>query len=154
MNRLVAAVVALVAFGTIAYAVSLAGPWQEQRDGYTEDLEALAQDLFTDHVVAFEVLGVLLTAAMIGALVIARPLTGVLDKSHYPKPTDADFERTQAVSDVNATYAPPARVSDLLAQDALAAGTVGTAGVAGVAGARAGRETGPVVTDDAPEEEE
>lgn len=146
MNRLAAALVALVAFGTIAFAVSLASPWQDVREDYVEDVGAIADDLFTDHVVALEVLGVLLTAAMIGALVIARPLTGVLDRSHYPKPSEADFERTQAVSNVDATFAPPPRVSELMALDAAAPGIT--------RGGRAGRETAPVATDEAPSEEE
>ncbi len=112
MNKLVAAAVAFVAFGAIAYAVSATDPWQKDGAGGAEDIDAIVTDLFTDHVIAFEVLGILLTAAMIGALVIARPLTGGLDSAHYPK--GKDMAKTQAVSDVAATYAAPARMSELL----------------------------------------
>ena len=53
--------------------------WQEAGDGTAEDMDTLVQALFTDHVIALEVLGVLLTAAMIGALTIARPIGGPTD---------------------------------------------------------------------------
>ncbi len=112
MNKLMAAAVAFVAFGAVAFAISGTDPWQKEGMGGAEDLDAIVGDLFTDHVIAFEVLGILLTAAMIGALVIARPLTGGLDSAHYPK--GKDMAKTQAVSDVAATFAAPARMSELL----------------------------------------
>ena len=48
---------------------------------------------FGPDVIAFEVLGVLLTAAMIGALVIARPMDAQDDASRYTHPTKEQMEQ-------------------------------------------------------------
>ena len=42
------------------------------------DVEQLAETIFTDHVFAFEVTGLLLTVAVVGAVVMARRITGEL----------------------------------------------------------------------------
>jgi hypothetical protein len=78
--------------------------WSEQGANGEEDLDALAQDLFTDHVVALEVLGVLLTAAMIGALAIARPLATSEDRDVYAPTSGAHLAATQATSLEGATF--------------------------------------------------
>ncbi len=83
MRTMIAAGGATLVFAIIALAVSQTVPWQEDNAGGAEDFDDLAQSLFTDHVIALEVLGILLTAALIGALVIARPLGSVDDSSHY-----------------------------------------------------------------------
>ncbi len=114
MDKRIAAAVAFVAFGTIAIAVTQTAPWYEEGVGGAETYDAIVQDLFTDHVIALEVLGVLLTAAMIGALVVARPLTGGADTANYPKADDEDLEKARGVSDVAATLGAPVPVSQLL----------------------------------------
>lgn len=63
------------------------------------DLGGLTDSLFGPDVIAFEVLGILLTAAMIGALVIARPLDATEDKDRYSHPTDAQVAETDRISD-------------------------------------------------------
>lgn len=102
-QKLLGLAVAGPLFLLMAYAVSQSAPWFEEGTG-TEDIDAIVQDLFTDHVIALEVLGVLLTAAMIGALVIARPLVSGLDSDHYPKVDDDTLERTQEVSAAGARF--------------------------------------------------
>lgn len=78
--------------------------WQDDPIGGAEDFDALAQDLFTDHVVALEALGILLTAAMIGALVIARPLVAGEDRDVYKPTRGHELERTQRVSEAGAVF--------------------------------------------------
>jgi hypothetical protein len=74
MQVLLAAVVALLLFAVLALAIRSTPGWTEQ-PGTPNDLVPLTDALFGPLVIPFEVLGILLTAAMIGALVIARPLT-------------------------------------------------------------------------------
>jgi len=68
--------------------------------GDANDMDALVTALFDEHVIALEVLGILLTAAMIGALVIARPLGVPEDSSNYggdePAPADEIIPATGA----------------------------------------------------------
>lgn len=96
--------VALTILLLMAGAVAQTADWQVEGTGGAEDIDAIVQDIFTDHLVAFEVLGVLLTAAMIGALVIARPMVSGLDSDHYPKADRAELERTQETSEPTATF--------------------------------------------------
>ena len=65
-----------------------------------EQLDLLTVGLFDEQVFALEVLGVLLTAALIGAMVIARPLTGPTNDERYGQVTDAQLREAQQVSDV------------------------------------------------------
>ncbi len=88
-------------FLVMAYAIAGTEPWQSGTEG-TEDIDALVESLFTDNLVAFEVLGVLLTGAMIGALVIARPL--VTGSDAYARVDDATLEKTQATAALGATF--------------------------------------------------
>ncbi|HUR62571.1 MAG TPA: NADH-quinone oxidoreductase subunit J [Candidatus Thermoplasmatota archaeon] len=69
-----AALVALLLFLVLALAIRATPAWPQQ-PGTPNDYGALADVLFGPLVIPFEVLGILLTAAMIGALVTARPLT-------------------------------------------------------------------------------
>jgi hypothetical protein len=71
---LLAAVVALLLFAVLAMAIRATPAWTQQ-PGAPNDYESLTDALFGPQVIPFEVLGVLLTAVMIGALVTARPLT-------------------------------------------------------------------------------
>ncbi|MEK6985725.1 MAG: NADH-quinone oxidoreductase subunit J [Candidatus Thermoplasmatota archaeon] len=84
MNRRIQlALAALVALGillVLLLSIRATAPWAdtaatEATTGRANDMAALTDALFGPEVIAFEVLGVLLTAVMIGALVIARPLT-------------------------------------------------------------------------------
>jgi hypothetical protein len=63
------------------------------------DQTTMVDALFGGQVIAFEVLGILLTAAMIGALVIARPLEAPADDSHYSHPTTAQVAESDHASD-------------------------------------------------------
>lgn len=82
LRKLMAFTVAVAAFAVIGMAAVATEPWSESGTG-EEDMDALVVALFTDHVIALEVLGILLTAALIGALVIARPLGAIDDERHY-----------------------------------------------------------------------
>lgn len=99
-HKLASAVGAGVLFAIMAAAITRTTPWQEVGAGGAEDIAALAQALFSDYVIALEVLGVLLTAAMIGAMVIARPLGVPLDRQHYPDVADELLARSMDVSDI------------------------------------------------------
>lgn len=103
-QRLIALGVAGLLFIVMALSVANTAAWQETGADGVESIDEIVQDLFTDHLVTFEVLGVLLTAAMIGALVIARPMVGGLDKDHYKPADQAQLERSQRVSEVGATF--------------------------------------------------
>lgn len=63
------------------------------------DQGPLVDTMFKPQVLALEVLGILLTAAMIGALVIARPLEAAADESHYSHPTAAQVAESDRASD-------------------------------------------------------
>ena len=65
-------------------------------------LDALVAAMFGPQVIALEVLGILLTAAMIGALVIARPVGQRSDTEHYPKVSAEELSRTQQTADAGA----------------------------------------------------
>ena len=97
------AAVALVLFAFMGLAISEVEPWgAEATEASVEAANgqgALADTLFGPQVIALEVLGVLLTAAMIGALVIARPLDAVEDDSHYSHPTPAQVAESDKASD-------------------------------------------------------
>ena len=95
-----AAAVALAIYGVMDASIRDTEPWHEEGAGEAGDLDALVTAVFDRHVIALEVLGILLTAAMIGALVIARPLGAAPDESHYPKPTSDELSATQHTSDV------------------------------------------------------
>jgi hypothetical protein len=95
------AFVSLVIFVVMALLVRSATPW---RSGASDspsanNLDSLVGVLFGDDVIAFEVLGILLTAAMIGALVIARPMEAQSDESRYSRPTPEQVAQTDLVSD-------------------------------------------------------
>jgi hypothetical protein len=95
------AFVSLVIFAVMTLLVRSAAPWRSGASdaGSANDLDALVGVLFGDDVIAFEVLGILLTAAMIGALVIARPMEAVADEDRYSHPTAEQVAQTDRVSD-------------------------------------------------------
>lgn len=93
------AVVAVIAFFAMSALLVLdVEAWNDAGMESANDMDALVDGIFTEHVLAFEVLGILLTAAMIGAMVIARPLGSTLDSENYPRPSAEELERSQAVS--------------------------------------------------------
>jgi hypothetical protein len=98
------AIISLVIFAVMGVVVTNTTPWdQSGSDASTaqaNDLDSVVNNLFGPQVIAFEVLGILLTAAMIGALVIARPMDAVTDESRYSHPTAEQVAETQHVSDV------------------------------------------------------
>lgn len=103
---LIGATVALLLFAVMGLIISTTEPWQAKNAGnatdagtQANDLGGITDSLFGPDVLAFEVLGILLTAAMIGALVIARPLDALSDESRYSHPTAEQKEQAQAVSD-------------------------------------------------------
>jgi NADH:ubiquinone oxidoreductase subunit 6 (subunit J) len=107
MNRRIllaaAALVAIVLFAAMAFTIQGVGAWGTEMDqegvDSANDLDAVVRELFDREVIAFEVLGILLTAAMIGALVIARPLEAPDDSTHYAVVTDEQLKAAQDVSD-------------------------------------------------------
>lgn len=91
------------------------GPWEDAAAtdanvAAANDLSNVLGSLFTANAIAFEILGVLLTAVMIGALVLARPLAAPADEEHYAKITPEQLRQSQEVSDVrlHAGGPPPA----------------------------------------------
>lgn len=101
-HKLAAAVLAIAIYAVIDSAVRDTAPWQEDpvgSAGYDAGLDGIVGDLFDKHVLAFEALGVLLTAAMIGALVISRPLGQVPDRRAYMDVSPEELEHSQDVSD-------------------------------------------------------
>lgn len=109
---------AVAILGLLVAAVQSPAPWQEEGAGGAEDFGTLAEGIFSEHVLALEVLGVLLTAAMIGAMVLARPLGLPTDQEmHYSQRIDDEvLEQVQHVSDIRddldyagtpTPYAPP-----------------------------------------------
>ncbi len=103
-SRRVGIVIPIVLFAALAAAVLAAEPWGNDPVGGAEDVDAIATDLFREHLVAFEVLGILLTAAMIGALVIARPLVSGMDGDVYARVDDETLAKTQATSNLGALF--------------------------------------------------
>ena len=67
----VAALVALVVFGLIGWAVT-ATDWGNATMVVAVALNAMAKALFTDYALPFEVLSLLLLAAIVGAIYLAR----------------------------------------------------------------------------------
>lgn len=108
MNKLIAAAVALGLFGVMAFTSWNTEPWQTGGAG-ADDLDALVTSIFTPegHVFALETLGILLTAAMIGALVIARPMGSVDDDKHYARVDQDVIEENQAISEIDAVFTAP-----------------------------------------------
>lgn len=106
MTLLFGATVSLVLFVLMALTIRGTAPWNDegtqQSVDAANDQSAMVDALLDGQVVPFEVLGILLTAAMIGALVIARPLDAVEDGSHYSHPTEAQVAESDHASDPEA----------------------------------------------------
>jgi hypothetical protein len=103
MTLLFGGAVALLLFALMAFTIAGTEPWSGTgtQDNVTKanDQATMVDTLFGPQVVAFEVLGILLTAAMIGALVIARPIDAAEDESHYTHPTEAQVAESDHASD-------------------------------------------------------
>jgi hypothetical protein len=90
-----------VAIAAVMVTAFLTTPsWMAEPAGDAEDFETLAEALFTTEVMAFLALGVLLTAAMIGAMIIARPLGAEDDASHYHRRDRHEVDDEAHVADV------------------------------------------------------
>lgn len=97
----IAAVIATVFFLVVALAIVATPGYDSEPVGGAEDFGRIADGLFHTHVVAFLALGVLLTAALIGAMVIARPLGSQPDSINYATRRDASgLAEVQLISDV------------------------------------------------------
>ena len=70
-NRLQAAVLALFAFGVMAFGILRTGQLPAEA-ALAVDTQKLGEAFLTEHVLAFEVLSLLLLAAVLGAIVLAR----------------------------------------------------------------------------------
>ncbi|MTA63218.1 MAG: hypothetical protein F2518_02640 [Actinobacteria bacterium] len=60
-------------------------------DGSEPNINALAKVLFTDYVFAFEITSVLLTVAVVGAVVLSRKAGPAIDLGEFPEGTTADL---------------------------------------------------------------
>ena len=60
-------------------------------DGSEPNINALAKVLFTDYVFAFEITSVLLTVAVVGAVVLSRKAGSAIDVAEFPEGTTADL---------------------------------------------------------------
>lgn len=100
-----AVVVAVGFFAFMAAGITQVG-WGESSDADADNFADLVAAIFDKHVLAFEVLGILLTAAMIGAMVVARPLGTVEDRTNYPnRQPGSAMPAIQDVSDVDRNLA-------------------------------------------------
>ena len=102
---LVGAAVAIVLFAVMAFIVAGTEPWQQDTANETasaqaNDVQGVVDSLFGPNVIGFEILGILLTAIMIGALVIARPLDAQSDFERYSHPTAQQVAESDHVSNV------------------------------------------------------
>ncbi len=104
MRWILSIAVALAIYATIDATIRDTAPWQSTGAGGSENLDAVVTGIFSDHVLAFEVLGVLLTAAMIGAMIIARPLGRPLDSDNYETVDDDVLDETGRVSSLTAAH--------------------------------------------------
>ncbi|MES2154874.1 MAG: NADH-quinone oxidoreductase subunit J [bacterium] len=102
-QRILGVVVSAVILGLLLAIAMGTTAWQasptDANQTAANDLDSVVTLLFSGQVVALEVLGVLLTAVMIGALVIARPMTGMADKDRYSAITRAEVTESQRASD-------------------------------------------------------
>ncbi len=66
-------------------------------EGDVADVDRLGRVLFTDYVFAFEITAVLLTIAVVGAVVLARKARPPIDLDEFPEGTAADeLDRARA----------------------------------------------------------
>jgi len=73
------------------------------------DVDRLGRVLFTDYVFAFEITAVLLTIAVVGAVVLSRRAKKPIDLDEFPEGTAAEeLERVRASQDVEQEAAPAA----------------------------------------------
>jgi hypothetical protein len=112
-----AALIAVLLFTVLALAIRATPAWVQQ-PGTPNDVGTMTDALFGPFVIPFEVLGILLTAVMIGALVTARPLTVHGDEETslvHPNLTPADVPAAPVlppVPSVPAPAVPPAVAPD------------------------------------------
>jgi NADH-quinone oxidoreductase subunit J len=103
-TRMLGFAIAVLLAGLMASIVQATAPWKATASDATvasaNDLTTLVDAMFGRQLIALEVLGVLLTAVMIGALVIARPLGVVPDEAHYQNVTKEQVAESQRVSEV------------------------------------------------------
>ena len=114
---LIGAAVSLALFAVMGLIVAKTEPWQqdtadEANSAKANDVQAVVDTLFGPDVIGFEVLGILLTAIMIGALVIARPLDAQSDSERYSHPTAAQVAESDHVSNVKESLGRTAAAND------------------------------------------
>jgi NADH:ubiquinone oxidoreductase subunit 6 (subunit J) len=101
MSTMIGASIALLLFLLMALVIHATPDWRDNEAPAqsANDDQTLVDTMFGNQVIALEVLGILLTAAMIGALVIARPMDAEPDESHYHQPTAAQLTESQNSND-------------------------------------------------------
>jgi hypothetical protein len=109
-STFVGATVSAGLFVLMALVVVGTQPWQGDSGNETSiqqanDTQGVVDSLFGPNVIGFEVLGILLTAIMIGALVIARPLDAQSDADRYSHPTAAQVAESDHISNVKESLA-------------------------------------------------
>ena len=114
---LLGAAVSLVLFLVMGLIVANTEPWQgdnanETASAQANDVQGVVDSLFGPNVIGFEVLGILLTAIMIGALVIARPLDAQSDSERYSHPTKEQVAESDRASNVKDSLARTAAAND------------------------------------------
>ncbi|HUR25754.1 MAG TPA: NADH-quinone oxidoreductase subunit J [Candidatus Thermoplasmatota archaeon] len=112
----VAGLVPIVLYLVMTAVVASTTPWLDGDAAAAptdaNDLTAVTDALFGPDVIAFEVLGVLLTAVMIGALVIARPLDAQSDAERYSCPTREQVAESDHASNVKESLGRTAAAND------------------------------------------
>ncbi len=97
-----AAIVSVAFFVFLTLALIATPGFSDEGIGGAEDFDRLALAIFDTHVLALEALGILLTAALIGAMVIARPLGTTPDTKNYPnKRSAARLAEVQFISNID-----------------------------------------------------
>lgn len=88
------AITVLACVGMLATTTDLTGaPSATARLDADNDVMVIGRSLFTDYVWAFEITGVLLTVAVVGAVVLSRkPAVTAIDWDEFPIDEDADDE--------------------------------------------------------------
>ncbi|HJQ93484.1 MAG TPA: NADH-quinone oxidoreductase subunit J [Candidatus Thermoplasmatota archaeon] len=117
---LLGAAVAIALFAVMAFIVAGTEPWQgdsgnETASAQANDVQGMVDSLFGANVIGFEVLGILLTAIMIGALVIARPLDARSDAERYSHPSPEQVAQSDDASDVKRSLGRTAAANDPVA---------------------------------------
>ncbi|MFO1533141.1 MAG: NADH-quinone oxidoreductase subunit J [Thermoplasmatota archaeon] len=104
-SRIFGTALAGLVLGLLLALVARSGAWSgaaatDANQTQANDLDRVMDALFGAQAIPLEVLGILLTAVMIGALVLARPMQAPPDAERYAQVTRDQLRESQMASDV------------------------------------------------------